>query len=160
MDVGVIDQRGYRLNVGMVILNKEGQVLLGRRPGVSNAWQFPQGGLLPNETPKEALFRELFEELGLRSEDVEYLSETRGWLSYRLPERFRRYDTKPLCVGQRQKWFLLRLLVDDQRIRLDRAEKPEFDDWHWVDYWYPMEHVVAFKRKVYHKVLRAFEDYI
>lgn len=159
ISTGIVDAHGFRLNVGMVVINSEGKLFWGRRKGNAKAWQFPQGGMQPNETPVEAMYRELMEELGLRSDDVELLAETRGWLRYRLPKMFRRYGEERLVIGQRQKWFLLRLL-DDQSIRLDHSSEPEFDEWQWVDYSYPVQQVIAFKRKVYDKVLKEFEKKI
>ena len=160
MTADVFDNKRYRLNVGMVVVNQRGQLFWGRRSDLPDAWQFPQGGLLVGETPQEALYRELQEELGLPPEAVELLYEMPQWLSYPLPKRLQQYGSKPFCLGQRQKWFLLRLLADDQEIRLDYSPKPEFDEWCWVDYWYPLKHVVAFKRNVYQKVLTSFENLI
>lgn len=160
MSSGVIDEQGYRLNVGIVVVNQHGELLWGRRVGNPNAWQFPQGGISSDETPREAMYRELTEELGLNPEDVEYLGETKKWLSYRLPKQFRRYNSKPLCVGQKQKWFLLRLLVSDSHINLDKSGTPEFDHWRWVDYWYPLNHVIDFKQTVYQKILKEFEKLV
>ncbi|WP_425475593.1 RNA pyrophosphohydrolase [Candidiatus Paracoxiella cheracis] len=160
MSSGVIDEQGYRLNVGIVVVNQHGELLWGRRVGNPNAWQFPQGGISSDETPREAMYRELTEELGLNPEDVEYLGETKKWLSYRLPKQFRRYNSKPLCVGQKQKWFLLRLLVSDSHINLDKSGTPEFDHWRWVDYWYPLNHVIDFKQTVYQKMLKEFEKLV
>ncbi len=160
MSSGVIDEQGYRLNVGIVVVNQHGELLWGRRVGNPNAWQFPQGGISSDETPREAMYRELTEELGLNPEDVEYLGETKKWLSYRLPKQFRRYNSKRLCVGQKQKWFLLRLLVSDSHINLDKSGTPEFDHWRWVDYWYPLNHVIDFKQTVYQKMLKEFEKLV
>ncbi len=127
-----------------------------RRLG-QDSWQFPQGGIKQNETPEEALFRELQEEVGLRPEQVEIIGSTRGWLRYRLPKRFIRFRSKPLCIGQKQRWYVLRLLVDDNAVRLDVSEKPEFEEWRWVDYWLPLKEIVFFKRKVYKKALSELE---
>ena len=79
---------------------------------------------------------------------------TRGWLRYRLPKRFIRRGQDPVCIGQKQKWYLLRLVADESAIRLDRNAKPEFDHWQWVSYWYPLGQVVYFKRDVYRRALR------
>ena len=160
MLTGVIDKKGYRLNVGMVVVNNQGKLFWGQRRGMPEAWQFPQGGLVAGETPREALYRELQEELGLHPDAVVLLYEMPEWVSYRLPKKFQRLNSKPLCIGQRQKWFLLRLLSDEKEIRLDWSTKPEFERWRWVDYWYPLKHVVAFKRSVYRKVLTSFEKLI
>ena len=160
MDGGVIDKRGYRLNVGIMLVNRQGELLWRRRVGNRNAWQFPQGGIAVDETPRQAMYRELAEELGLDPDDVACLAETKKWLRYRLPKQFRRYNSKPRCVGQKQKWFLLRLLANENRIQLDRSENPEFERWQWVTYWYPLHHVIEFKRDVYRNVLQEFEELV
>ena len=149
-----IDADGYRPNVGIVVANDRGQVLWARRVGGHDAWQFPQGGIHPRESPRQALFRELHEEIGLTRERVEVLGCTRGWLRYRLPKRLRRHDSIPRFKGQKQKWFLLRLLADDAYVSVDSTGKPEFDAWRWVSYWYPVGKVVAFKREVYRRALK------
>jgi len=118
-----------------------------------DAWQFPQGGIRPRETPEQAMFRELGEEIGLKSQHVDILGATRGWLRYRLPERYIRRHQQPVCVGQKQVWFMLRLVGEESFVRLDLSDKPEFDNWRWVDYWHPLREVVPFKRKVYKKAL-------
>jgi putative (di)nucleoside polyphosphate hydrolase len=148
----VIDPDGYRPNVGIVLMREDGQVFWARRVH-RDGWQFPQGGMNTDETPLEAMFRELREETGLLPEHVEVLGATPGWLRYRLPYRSTRRDEKPTCIGQKQVWFLLRLLARDEDVRLDLTEKPEFDRWRWVDFWYPLDHVVVFKRRVYARAL-------
>ena len=155
---GIIDEQGFRLNVGIILLGPEGRVFWGRRIGNRDAWQFPQGGMMPGETPEQALYRELEEEVGLREEDVEILASTRGWLNYRLPRRFmrKRQADQPHCIGQRQKWFLLKLKSTEQAIDLAASSEPEFNDWRWVSYWYPVRKVVHFKRSVYVRALREF----
>ena len=150
----MIDKDGFRPNVGIVLANDRGQVLWARRVGGRDAWQFPQGGINRGETPEQALYRELEEEVGLTPDAVEVLAVTRGWLRYRLPKRFVRKGQKPLCIGQKQKWFLLRMLAEDKAVRLDLNDKPEFDHWQWVSYWYPLDQVVSFKREVYRRALK------
>jgi putative (di)nucleoside polyphosphate hydrolase len=152
----MIDHQGFRLNVGIILLNAQGQVFLAKRIGKRNAWQFPQGGIKESETLKEAMFRELGEETGLAAEDVEVMGITRHWLYYRLPIHLRQARSKPTCIGQKQKWFLLRLIGDESHIRFDHTDAPEFDDWRWVDYWQPVKQVIAFKRAVYRKALSEF----
>jgi putative (di)nucleoside polyphosphate hydrolase len=151
--VAVIDPDGFRPNVGIILTNDAGQVLWARRIN-QDAWQFPQGGINPDETPEDALYRELNEEVGLEREDVQILACTRGWLRYRLPQRLVRTHSQPLCIGQKQKWFLLRLISNEQRVRMDLTGKPEFDGWRWVSYWYPLGQVVTFKREVYRRALK------
>ena len=149
----MIDSDGFRPNVGIILSNDQGQVLWARRIG-QDAWQFPQGGIKHDETAEDALYRELLEEVGLREGDVEVLACTRGWLRYRLPKRMVRYNSQPVCIGQKQKWFLLRMLSCDDRVNLGHSGNPEFDGWRWVSYWYPLDQVVAFKRDVYRKALK------
>jgi len=150
----VIDAQGFRPNVGIIVANDRGQVLWGRRLGNQDAWQFPQGGIHERETPEQALYRELHEEVGLSRDDVELIATTRGWLRYRLPRRLVRQKSQPVCVGQKQKWFLLRLTAPEDHIQLDNDGHAEFDDWRWVSYWYPLGKVIAFKREVYRRALR------
>lgn len=151
----MIDTEGYRANVGIILSNASGQVLWARRVGGMDAWQFPQGGINDGETPEEALYRELYEEVGLTKKDVEIVDFTRGWLKYRLPRNFIRDHQVPVCIGQKQKWFLLKLVGDDSHIKLDCSPSIEFDDWRWVTYWYPLEQVIPFKRDVYCRALKV-----
>ncbi len=153
----MIDAEGFRSNVGIVICNKQGQLLWAKRTGQSG-WQFPQGGIKQGETVEEALFRELDEEVGLAEKDVKILHQTMEWLHYRLPENFIRQRSAPGYVGQKQKWFLLSLESDDSKVELNKTKKPEFDDWCWVNFWYPAEQVIEFKRDVYRKALQQLEN--
>lgn len=152
----LIDRAGYRLNVGIVLINESGRVFWGKRHG-HDAWQFPQGGLASGETALEALFRELYEEIGLEQTDVEVLGVTKRWLKYRLPKQYLRHGSDPLVIGQKQKWFLLKLLSSEQKIRLDLSDTPEFDSWRWVDYQEPQEHVIFFKKQVYIQALKELK---
>jgi len=145
-----IDRHGFRANVGIVLMRQTGELFLGGRVG-GRGWQFPQGGVNRGESVEEALFRELTEEIGLLPEDVEVLGSTRGWLRYRLPRQY----VRDRCIGQKQKWFLLRLAAKEAQFRLDSTSQPEFDRWRWVDYWTPVREVVYFKRRVY---VRALHD--
>lgn len=149
----MIDADGFRPNVGIILTNSRGELLWARRVGGQDAWQFPQGGIKQHESAEQALYRELEEEVGLRAADVEILGVTRGWLRYRLPTRFVRQQ-QPVCIGQKQKWYLLRFLGTDEQINLALNATPEFDHWRWVSYWYPVNNVVAFKRDVYRRALR------
>jgi putative (di)nucleoside polyphosphate hydrolase len=148
MDTDCIDSEGFRANVGIILTNNDNKLLLGGRIG-AKGWQFPQGGLHAGESAEEAMYRELHEEVGLLSADVELLGCTRDWLKYRLPAQFIRKKSEPLCIGQKQRWFMLRLVGEDERVRVDRSDSPEFDRWRWVDFWRPVNEVIYFKRRVY-----------
>jgi len=150
----MIDNEGYRANVGIVLTNDKQQILLAKRYQ-QDAWQLPQGGIDKNETEIEALFRELDEEVGLSSKHVEVIAKTPKWLRYDLPEPHIRRRQKPLCVGQKQVWFLLKLTCDESNIKLDTHSDIEFDDWEWVDYWHPIEQVIDFKKPIYEDMLKA-----
>jgi len=148
----LIDNDGYRPNVGIIVANERGQVLWAKRIG-QDAWQFPQGGINEGETPEQALFRELGEEIGLAESSVQVIGCTKGWLRYRLPKRLLRQNSSSF-VGQKQKWFLLKMLDEDSAVSVDGTATPEFDFWEWVSYWYPLGQVVAFKRDVYRRAMR------
>jgi putative (di)nucleoside polyphosphate hydrolase len=151
----VIDAEGFRANVGIIICNKMGQVFWARRYG-QHSWQFPQGGIDQGETAEQAMYRELHEEVGLLEKDVSIVGVTRNWLRYKLPKRLVRKGSNPVCIGQKQKWFLLTLKCDEKDVDLLQSGHPEFDDWRWVSYWYPIRNVVSFKRDVYRKVMKEF----
>ena len=149
----MVDEDGFRPNVGIIITNRQGQVLWAKRTG-QNAWQFPQGGINPLEELEAAMFRELNEETGLQPSDVRIIDHTRGWLRYRLPKRLVRYENHPVCIGQKQKWFLLEFIGSESKIKLDTLTPPEFDEWRWTSYWYPLSQVVVFKKEVYRRALK------
>ncbi len=149
----MIDEDGFRANVGIILSNRQGEVFWAKRIG-QRAWQFPQGGIREHETPEEAMFRELREEVGLSPEHVRIMASTRDWLRYRLPKHLLRRDSHPLCIGQKQRWFLLRMECDEGEVCFDTTSQPEFDGWRWVDYWLPVEEVVFFKRQVYLQALK------
>jgi putative (di)nucleoside polyphosphate hydrolase len=148
----VIDRDGFRANVGMMLMSGDGKLFIARRTG-GRGWQFPQGGMRSGETDEESLFRELMEEIGLAADDVQIIARTRHWLRYRLPSRYVRHNVQPLCLGQKQRWFLLRLRQAETRFRFDVTPQPEFDRWRWVDYWQPVREVIYFKRAVYTRAL-------
>ncbi len=215
----MMDEYGYRPNVGIILCNQDGKVFWARRCG-RDGWQFPQGGVKSEETVEQALFRELREEIGLTPAHVELLGRTRDWLHYDIPSKYRRRagstsvagagmrrsdrragstsvaggrlrhprqplpallyllhpwsrvsrDTRTsLCIagthrsdqrasmsafkGQKQIWFLLRLIGREEDVRLDLCDRPEFDDWRWIDYWSALDHIITFKRDVYRLAL-------
>lgn len=151
-----IDSEGFRANVGIILCDARGLVLVGGRVG-QDAWQFPQGGIRHRESPEQAMYRELREEIGLDPDDVAVLGSTADWLRYRLPEQYVRRRMRPLCIGQKQRWFLLRLVSAESRLQLDTTTTPEFDRWRWVDYWQPLSEVIYFKREVYRSALGELE---
>jgi putative (di)nucleoside polyphosphate hydrolase len=155
----MIDSEGYRLNVGIILCNDEGRVFWARRAGM-RSWQFPQGGIKYRENPEDAMFRELYEEVGLKRGQVQKIGRTTDWLRYDLPERYIRKHSLPLCIGQKQLWYILRLVCSEGAIRLDCSDKPEFDAWCWVDYWQPLDDVVYFKRDVYRRALSELGSYL
>jgi putative (di)nucleoside polyphosphate hydrolase len=148
-----IDGDGFRPNVGIILSNARSHLLLAGRAG-QRGWQFPQGGIEPDEAPLDAMYRELREEVGLAPADVQLLGSTEPWLRYRLPRRYMRRRADPVCVGQKQIWYLLRLLARDEAVQLDRTAQPEFDRWRWVDYWQPVHEVIYFKKRVYLRALK------
>jgi putative (di)nucleoside polyphosphate hydrolase len=157
-----IDADGFRANVGIVLIREDRQVFLGGRTG-GRGWQFPQGGVRQGETPEEALYRELKEEIGLEREHVRVLASTRNWLRYRLPKQYVRRNSNPPCIGQKQRWFLLEFAGRDEHFKFDSTDEPEFESWRWVDYWTPVREVIFFKRAVYARALdelarRAFPE--
>ena len=155
-DQDIIDHNGFRQGVGIVICDGRGRVLLARRSD-HQGWQFPQGGVLQGESPREAMYRELKEELGLDRSHVREVARMGSWVSYELPARYLR-SRSPRCIGQKQLWWLLRLCSSEDKVRPDLSDKPEFDDWRWVDYWLPVKEVVFFKQAVYRQVLNEFQD--
>ena len=154
-----IDQAGYRFNIGIILINDAHRVFLAKRIG-HDGWQFPQGGVDSQESATDALYREMKEEIGLDPDDVKILGSTRHWLRYRLPKQYLRLDKKPLVIGQKQRWFLLKMQCNEQKIRLDLTNSPEFDSWRWVDYWDSVSHVIYFKQQVYQQALKELESFL
>jgi putative (di)nucleoside polyphosphate hydrolase len=155
----MIDRDGYRPNVGIILCNWKNEVFWGKRVK-EHSWQFPQGGIKTGETPELAMYRELQEEVGLSAHHVKILGRTRDWLRYEVPDRWIRREWRGNYRGQKQIWFLLRLVGRDCDVCLRASEKPEFDAWRWNDYWVPMETVIEFKREVYHRALNELARYL
>jgi len=152
----LIDADGFRANVGIILMHHE-QVFLGGRTG-GRGWQFPQGGVRRGESLEQALYRELEEEIGVPKDGVALLGQTDRWLRYRLPARYVRRNQQPLCIGQKQRWFLLRLRTADPKFDFTRTAEPEFDQFRWTDYWEPVKEVIYFKRAVYARALTELAD--
>jgi putative (di)nucleoside polyphosphate hydrolase len=163
----MLDKEGYRPNVGIVLANSRNEVFWGKRVN-QHAWQFPQGGIKPGETPLQAMYRELEEEIGLARSHVRILGRTRDWLRYEVPERWARRGregkegTKAGAAyrGQKQIWYLLRMVGRDCDVKLRASGHPEFDAWRWHDYWVPLEAVIEFKRDVYLQALIELHRYL
>ena len=147
--------KNYRKGVGIIIVNSEGQFFLGKRIG-AEAWQFPQGGIDEGENPKEALYRELYEETGLKSDKVTILDVSKKWLVYHIPHIFQR--SKKRYDGAMQKWFLMQLTGTDDDINLKAIDHAEFDAWKWSDKDTAIKSVIKFKRKVYESILNEFSN--
>lgn len=148
----MLDREGYRPNVGIVLANSQNQVFWGKRIR-EHSWQFPQGGIKKGETPEAAMYRELHEEVGLKPEHVHVLGRTREWLRYEVPKQWVRREWRSTYKGQKQIWFLLRLVGRDSDVSLRASGHPEFDAWRWSEYWVPLESVIDFKRNVYERAL-------
>ena len=149
-------EQGYRLNVGIVIANCEGKLLLCKRRGM-NSWQFPQGGIDNNEDPFEAAKRELYEEVGINSKYVKLIKSSDEWYKYDVPEKSRRKILiNKNFKGQKQKWFLFRL-KESVKISFENDPDNEFDDFKWVSYWYHLAVIVSFKEAVYRKALNELK---
>ena len=155
----MLDRDGYRPNVAIVIVNGKNQVFWGKRIR-EHAWQFPQGGINSGETPERAMFRELTEEVGLRSQHVKILGRTRDWLRYDVPQHWIKREWRGSYRGQKQIWYLLRLMGRDCDVKLRGSGHPEFDAWRWHDYWIPLEAVIDFKREVYRQALIELHRYL
>ena len=142
----MLDEDGFRANVGIVLANQQRQIFWGKRIG-QDAWQFPQGGVHEGETPEETLYRELNEEIGVEKDCVTH---------HHLHSRLATLQTPPLyaavpkeillLLANKQKWYLLELTAGDDSIKLDKHDSPEFDQWRWVNYWYPLRYVISFKK--------------
>lgn len=155
----MLDREGYRPNVGIILLNANNEVFWGKRVG-EHSWQFPQGGIKHGETPEQAMFRELQEEVGLLREHVRVVGRTRDWLRYEVPEQFIRREMRGHYRGQKQIWFLLRMLGRDCDIQLRASQHPEFDAWRWHNYWVPLESVIEFKRDAYRSALDELSRFV
>ena len=148
----MLDREGYRPNVGIILLNQDNRVFWGKRVR-EHAWQFPQGGIKPGESPETAMYRELFEEVGLLPQHVKLLGRTRDWLRYDVPNNWVRREWRGSYRGQKQIWFLLRFVGQDSDMHLRATQQPEFDGWRWHEYWAPIDEVIEFKRYVYERAL-------
>jgi putative (di)nucleoside polyphosphate hydrolase len=148
---------GYRLNVAMIVLNKENKSLFCKRRNTDN-WQFPQGGVDKDETIESAMFRELNEEVGLNEENVDIKAVSQNLIYYDIPKNIRSRVLGGKFKGQAQKYFLLKLISGE--IDLNKENIPEFDKYTWVPFWYPLNQVVDFKKEAYRNALIEFKNQI
>ncbi|WP_423195967.1 MULTISPECIES: RNA pyrophosphohydrolase [unclassified Cupriavidus] len=155
----MLDREGFRPNVGIILINARNEVFWGKRIG-EHSWQFPQGGIKYGETPEQAMYRELQEEVGLLPEHVRIVGRTRDWLRYEVPDKFIRREIRGHYKGQKQIWFLLRMVCRDCDIKLRATDHPEFDAWRWSQYWVPLEAVIEFKRDVYQMALTELSRFL
>ncbi|NNM81656.1 MAG: RNA pyrophosphohydrolase [Burkholderiales bacterium] len=155
----MIDRDGYRPNVGIILCNSKNEVFWGKRIR-QHSWQFPQGGIKYGETPEQAMYRELMEEVGLAPQHVRILGRTREWLRYEVPSNWVRREWSSNYKGQKQIWFLLRLVGRDSDVSLRASDHPEFDAWRWSNYWIPLNSVIEFKRDVYRQALQELSRYL
>ena len=149
----------YRIGVGIFLLNKDKKLWVGKRIDFkSNFWQMPQGGIDKNETPRQAMIRELGEEVGIKK-NFEIIDETRNWLNYELPHELKQKVWNGRFIGQKQKWCVCKFLGADNEIDL-KSHKPEFSEWKWIRPRDAIKLVVPFKKKMYENVLETFDRYI
>ena len=147
-----------RLGVGIIVLNKENKVFVGkRRDNPINKWQMPQGGVDRGENLVNAMKRELKEETSIRS--IEILKELEGWTKYELPDYLLGKIWRGKYRGQKQKWFIVRFLGKDEEINL-KTTHPEFIEWQWLDIENLPSVIVHFKKKVYEKLLPVIKSFI
>ena len=146
----------YRKGVGAVIVNDQNLIFVANRIDAPSSWQLPQGGIDDNESEKDAILRELLEEIG--TNDVEILRQTKDWLRYDLPEDLREkmasYWGKN-CVGQEQIWYLCKT-KDTFAIDL-KTQHPEFLGYQWVNPQFVLENIIEFKKDLYLKILKEFD---
>jgi putative (di)nucleoside polyphosphate hydrolase len=148
----------YRKGVGMMIINQESKVFVGKRIDTkTRGWQMPQGGMNTGETPSRAVFREMKEELGTNKGEI--IAESKYWYSYDLPEFLVPKLWDGAYKGQKQKWFLIRYTGSDEDINIKTAT-PEFYEWSWVDIEDLPVMIVHFKKKLYNAVLKEFEPLV
>jgi putative (di)nucleoside polyphosphate hydrolase len=155
----MLDRDGYRPNVGIILVNSRNEVFWGKRIR-EHSWQFPQGGIKRGESPEQAMFRELHEEVGLMPEHVRIIARTRDWLRYEVPDHWVRREWRGHSRGQKQIWFLLRMVGRDSDVRLRASDHPEFDAWRWHEYWIPLDSVIEFKREVYRLALEELSRHL
>ena len=155
----MLDREGYRPNVGIILINGQNRVFWGKRVR-EHSWQFPQGGIKPGESPETAMYRELMEEVGLLPHHVKIIGRTRDWLRYDVPNNWVRREWRGSYRGQKQIWYLRKLVGRESDVHLRATSHPEFDGWRWHDYWAPIDEVIEFKRGVYEGALSELSRFL
>ena len=151
----------YRPNVGIIIFNRDGKIMWCKRKQ-GDGWQFPQGGIDRGESPLEALYRETYEEVGLKKHQVKIVRENERWIGYDVPkDRVPKYFSfkNRRFKGQTQKWFLAEFLGNNEDINLSVHSQIEFSEWTWSSYWHPITGGIEFKRDAYRKALNDLFPY-
>lgn len=152
--------KDYRPNVGMMIINQKKEIFVGKRiDHPSNFWQMPQGGIDAQEIPSIAALREMDEEVGIKKNKVDLLTESKDWYYYSIPSDLAKTLWKGKYKGQRQKWFLYKFKGTEKDINI-HSEHPEFSDYKWVTKDFLVPNIVPFKKKIYEKLLLEFKDYL
>lgn len=151
----------YRPCVGVMLINASGEIFAGQRIDTeAPAWQMPQGGIDPGESPRDAALRELREEIGVDPARVEIIAETPDWLTYDIPPAMVPNIWGGCFRGQKQRWFLMRFHGRDDEIDIARAPHPEFSAWRWIDAETMLAEIVPFKRAIYAQVIDAFRPHL
>ena len=147
----------YRKCVGMIILNQNNEVLVGKRlDHPSGYWQMPQGGIDDNEKPEEAVWREMMEEVG--TNEATMIHQSSKWFYYEIPkETLRKLTWGKIYIGQKQQWFIFKFFGDENKINI-HTKNPEFSEWKWLDLNSLTKNVVPFKKKLYEEVINEFKD--
>ena len=154
------NSKDYRPNVGMMIINQKKEIFVGKRiDHPSNFWQMPQGGIDAQEIPSIAALREMEEEVGIKKNKVDLLTETKDWYYYSIPSDLAKTLWKGKYKGQRQKWYLYKFKGTEKDINI-HTEHPEFSDYKWVTKDFLVPNIVPFKKKIYEKLLLEFKDYL
>ncbi len=149
-------EKGWRISVGIVLLNKEKKIFMGERIDNKGSWQMPQGGvnISINEELENAAKRELYEETGVKNAEI--INQCKNWQYYYLPSYLSKKLWSGKFIGQKQKWFLFNFYGEDKNINLNIDKKPEFSAWRWVNPKQVCDQIVDFKKKIYKEVLKEF----
>jgi len=159
------DNRPYRPNVGIMLLNNDqSKIWVGSRIDYPNTptqeyWQMPQGGVNEGEYIEMAMWRELQEEIGVSQTQAEIINYHKNWIKYDLPNDLSHNLWNGEFKGQKQKWFLLKLIAEDSVINI-KTENPEFNDWKWTDVNSLLKNIVPFKKEVYQQIINDFSKYL